>query len=284
MASTPFQMYLGRSDFVEVGMNDLQILLPGLGKKAIGTRNLNGCTAVAILGDALLVAHISPRADPRSPGEDHLKRHLASISSLYTRYRNYFPEHTTTWTFFGTLGGSPMQHVVNEVQAHLKRDGLHAKPNFYPVAPATTKGLAAGEMIAAIRPKAVELYFEKCLIETKPLPKNENEGDDDEDNNDDDDSNDDDDEEDDGDSGDEDVKPNSPVQASTSGPSGSQSFSWERLNDGKYIKIDRNRKVILQQSNPPVNEVFTQGGKYFYYNGRTCFVGNNGEWKEVSAK
>jgi hypothetical protein len=60
-------MYHGRPEFIDVGMNDLGILLPGSEKKAIGTRNLNGCTAVVILGDALLVAHISPRADPGSP-------------------------------------------------------------------------------------------------------------------------------------------------------------------------------------------------------------------------
>jgi len=36
MALTPFQAYLGRPDFVEVGMNDLSILLPGTGKRAIG--------------------------------------------------------------------------------------------------------------------------------------------------------------------------------------------------------------------------------------------------------
>lgn len=66
-------------------------------------------------------------------------------------------------------------------------------------------------MIATIRPKAIELYFEKCLIETKPLLKNDNKGNDDEDNNNDNDSNKDDDDEDNDDSGDEDVKPNSPV-------------------------------------------------------------------------
>lgn len=169
MALTSFQAYLGRPEFVEVGINDLQILLPGSRKIAIGTRNLNGCTAVAILGDALLVAHISPRADPRSPGEDHLKRHLDSITSLYTRYQKYFPKHTTTWAFFGTLGGSPIQNVVKTVQTHLNRDGLRVQPKSYQVAPANTKGLSAGETIAAIRTDAIELYFEKSLIEKKPL-------------------------------------------------------------------------------------------------------------------
>ncbi|KAI7492485.1 hypothetical protein KC367_g9082 [Hortaea werneckii] len=186
--ATPFQMYLGREDFVSEMLYSLPTFLHA---------QTQGLLEKTILNDIWLVFR-------------------ASILDT---------EHTTTWTFFGTLGGSPMQHVVDGVQAHLKRDGLLAKPKFYLVAPATTKGLAAGEMIAAIRPKAIELYFEKCLIETKPLPKNDNEGNDDEDNNDDDDSNEDDDDEDDDDSGDEDVEPNSPVQASTSGPSGSQSSS-----------------------------------------------------------
>ena len=167
MALTPFQAYLSRSDFVEAGMNDLDILLPGTRKRAIGTRNLNGCTAIAILGNALLVAHIFPRGDPKSPGEEHLKRHLSSIISLYTQYENHFLKYMTTWAFFGTLGGSLMRSVVETVKTHLSRAGLLVQPKFYQVAPANTRGLSAGEMLAAIRGNEIELFLERNLVEKR---------------------------------------------------------------------------------------------------------------------
>lgn len=173
MASTPFQMYhrFSRGKFIEVGMNDLGILLPGSGKTAIGTRDLNGCTAIVILGDAILVAHISPPEDLGPAGQDHLERHLSGITNLFTRHRNYFPEHTTTWGFFGAFDGkNPTSGVVETVTTHLSRDGLLVQPIIYKVARAGTRGLAAGELIAVIRSNAIELYFGRTLVETKRLP------------------------------------------------------------------------------------------------------------------
>jgi hypothetical protein len=151
-------------------MNDLGILLPGSGKTAIGTQDLNGCTAIVILGDAILVAHISPPTDPWPAGQDHLERHMSGITNFLTRHRNYFPEHTTTWGFFGAIDGNPTPGVVETVTTHLSRDGLLVQPRIYKAAPGGSRGLAAGELIAAFRSNAIELYFKTTLVETKPLP------------------------------------------------------------------------------------------------------------------
>jgi hypothetical protein len=89
-----FETLLNAGQLLEVAMNDVKVLLPTTGKRAIGTKELNGCSTVAILGSsAILLSHVSPL--PTAQGWDknltyhklsdgHLKTHLGQVSEEFS--------------------------------------------------------------------------------------------------------------------------------------------------------------------------------------------------------
>ena len=59
MATNRYEQLKGIGQILEVPMDRADFLLPGR-ITAIGTRDLNGCSGVAILGQAIILAHIAP--------------------------------------------------------------------------------------------------------------------------------------------------------------------------------------------------------------------------------
>jgi hypothetical protein len=66
MAVSRFQAAINTGQTYAVGMNHVQLLIFNLSPvRAIGTRDLNGCTAVAIISPlAAILAHIPPPTIP----------------------------------------------------------------------------------------------------------------------------------------------------------------------------------------------------------------------------
>ena len=123
--STPFHHYSKYRQLLEVGVDDVKVLLPDSNEMAIGTRGLNGCTCVVILGPrAILLAHISPlpgraadweRASEdarRRAGDDHHRRLLGTIETLVRQNARHFPSSDTAWGIFAV---DPVRGVLQSI-------------------------------------------------------------------------------------------------------------------------------------------------------------------------
>lgn len=180
--TTPFDALRDQPELLTVDMNDAKILLPRSRQTAIGTENLNGCTAIAILGHAIILAHISPYPPPgssptqqhpdKTPGEQHLDKWLARVEGIFKAYPLMFPPETTTWGFFGVLPGQgPMVHIVQATEQHIRQLGLKLKPHYYQVTDSTTKKASSSQVVAVVRADGTHLYCQDIKLEHKPVPK-----------------------------------------------------------------------------------------------------------------
>lgn len=158
---------------IEVGMNDAKILLPGDRKAAIGTKNLNGCSAIMIMGtQAIVCAHIAPRAG--IDDDDYRAHHLQWLRAalvLYTKHRSLFSPNTTTWGIFGLTEGEPLDHIVELVKSNLKANGLDAKPAYYRVTPPVIRKPPMGELIAVVKKEGTQVILERQKLEEKAMPR-----------------------------------------------------------------------------------------------------------------
>jgi hypothetical protein len=170
----------GVGQLLEVGMNESKILLPSTGKRAIGARELNGCSCVLILGTtAIVLLHVSPL--PTNEQWDssrtfhelshgHHERFLADIAELLSVHANHFPPSSTAWGIFsrGRDSAGPVESIMDQVQTHLSASGYTLRPAFYEVLDAQTIAPPKGEVVSFFnKDKLAELWLER----TKLWPK-----------------------------------------------------------------------------------------------------------------
>jgi hypothetical protein len=179
-----FGSLLNAGQLLEVGMNELKILLPTTGKRAIGTRELNGCSCVLILGKtAIILLHVSPL--PTNEQWDHSRtfnelshghheKFLADIAEMLVEHANHFPPSSTAWGIFsrGRDSSGPVESIVDQVQTHLNAIGYTMRPAFYQVLDAQTIAPPKGEVVSFLDKDGIaELWLER----TKLWPKQQQE-------------------------------------------------------------------------------------------------------------
>lgn len=99
---------------LEVAMNEVRVVSFQTGPyKCIGTRNLNGCTAVTIVSPyAAILAHIAPRAldadsNDIDAGDNNCKAKMDQVVAFYNQYNQFFPPGRTTWVISALYRGQP---------------------------------------------------------------------------------------------------------------------------------------------------------------------------------
>ncbi len=159
-------------------MNDALILLPGSGGAAIGTQNLNGCTAIVVLGRAIILGHVAPlppvpegssgkRVVRPDEGDNHFHNLMDKIRDLYTRHQSHFPDQTTAWGIFGLLDGRTMREKEAIAIQRFGAMGLPHKHIYYEVQQASLRANpAAGQAFGLLSEGSSWLY-----IEDKPIKK-----------------------------------------------------------------------------------------------------------------
>lgn len=161
---------------LEVPMDDVDVFLPSSGKRAIGTRGLNGCSCVVVLGStAIVLAHISPypgrasdmdlRRDLRSESHEHHEAALTTVANLVIQHKVHFPPSTTAWGIFGWSQEAGHLHSVKEqVQARLRTMGYEMMPAFYKQMDAQAIVPPKGELVGFIRNDISELWLERTRL------------------------------------------------------------------------------------------------------------------------
>ena len=169
--------------FLEVGQDDVQLLLPDSGMQGIGTRGLNGCSCVVIIGTAVIMAHVSPlpgssqqRARDTPDVRDQLSRahhdrFLQRVARLLGGNASHFPSSGTSWGIFSYGPGSspPVQAIMVQVQAHLAGMGFPMRPAFYESVAAGSVTGSKGELVATRRLTGeISLYLEDRQLWPEP--------------------------------------------------------------------------------------------------------------------
>lgn len=172
--SSRLQDYRQLGGLLEVGMDDVKILTPDSAEMAIGTKGLNGCTCVVILGhNAILLAHISPLPGLAAGWErvsdearriacsDHHRRFLTTIDTLVRQYDRYFPLPNSLWGIFAVDGErGPMQAVADQIQTVVTEMDFYMQQTFYRVMNPRDARPPKGELIGVRHPNGPRLYLE----------------------------------------------------------------------------------------------------------------------------
>ena len=157
---------------LEVGMNDVNLLLPGSGHMSIGTRGLNGCTCVVILGEAIILAYVSPLPGniqqlTRSTqnltqlSSEHHQRFLQAVTNLVRQNARWFPTSTTAWGVFACNEEGGLQSVFTQFRSHLATMGYEIRPAFYRNIDSRLVRSPKGELVGLRRAGVSELYLER---------------------------------------------------------------------------------------------------------------------------
>ena len=164
---------------LEVPMNQCKTLMPDDPLKFIGTQDLNGCTAVVILGKAIMLSHIAPLppaskgadTDPQrkiGPTEspDFFTSMLRSMIAYVELNGDLFPKRTTGWGIYAVINNEDALPEREEIAERLfTAAGLPSKPLFYMTTTAVARrGPASGTVIAGKKGEATALW-----VEDKPI-------------------------------------------------------------------------------------------------------------------
>lgn len=110
----------------EVAMDEAKFLAFGQdGLTAIGTANLNGCSAVMIVSVyGTILAHIPPRPNGHSrdvhAGDNHARTKMREVAALYNAHSEYFPTGGNSWVVCAVFQGE----VALPDQQRIFQDGL----------------------------------------------------------------------------------------------------------------------------------------------------------------
>ncbi|KAK1082678.1 hypothetical protein LTR48_006828 [Friedmanniomyces endolithicus] len=169
-APTKFTALSTAGKLLEVNMNDVGILLPqDRVRTSIGTQRLNGCTAIVVLGQAIIIAHIAPlppgssttRPPSVTAGDRHFNQMMDDVQTLLMINRAYFPPRTTAWGIFGKFEGSSMKEKEDITTQRFAALGLTSRHIYYNVQLAQTRTKAAAGEVAVVRNDQVAaLYVE----------------------------------------------------------------------------------------------------------------------------
>lgn len=170
-----FQQLQDIGQLVEVKMDSAAILLPGK-PIAIGTQNLNGYTGIAVLGRAIILAHIAPlpphllgasssREIHPDEGDKHFERLVDAVQTLHKNNSSLFPAQTSVWGNFGRFRDEvAMPDKVEIAKQRFSKLGLPMKPAFYDVQAASLHASSAGTVVGFIKDGKTHL-----LVEDKPV-------------------------------------------------------------------------------------------------------------------
>ncbi|GKZ37206.1 hypothetical protein AbraIFM66950_008663 [Aspergillus brasiliensis] len=95
MSTSIFVQAMADGEAVEVHMNkaDFVSFADGQLKRSIGTRNLNSCTAVALVSKkGAMLAHITPLPGPTNDpdaGENHVRERMTEFLDLYVAQKDF---------------------------------------------------------------------------------------------------------------------------------------------------------------------------------------------------
>ena len=181
--SSLYTQFANSGKLLDVEVEGVQILLPTSDKIAIGTKGLNGCTCVVILGSAIIMAHISPipgrfsqlvnsKADLPKASHDHHESLLARIKSLHNDNLKHFPPKSTAWGIFSVGPDGSMKTVETQVRNALGTIGYNMNAEVYQeINPILFKS-PKGEVVAYMRGNERLLFLEKRQIWPRmPEPK-----------------------------------------------------------------------------------------------------------------
>ena len=142
------------------------IFVPFQGQiRAIGTQNLNGCTAVAIISPlGAILAHIPPMPYPSQDpniGMQNLIRLMDQLLSLYRTHAYAFPTGGTSLVVGAYHGGSPaLPHHLQQIRSILLAQGLIPLLRMYNVTLGGHRGPAEGTVFIDARTGEVTVYVE----------------------------------------------------------------------------------------------------------------------------
>lgn len=143
---------------------------------AIGTKDLNACSGIAFLGEAIILAHIAPlpphplgaskqRSIAPGEGEAHFERLLNVVQELYNRHRPSFSSQTTSWAIFGSFEGmvvTPEKLAI--ATQRFQTWGLPMRFAQYDIAKASERtNPVAGTVIGVLQNRKTYLYVEDQL-------------------------------------------------------------------------------------------------------------------------
>ncbi len=129
-----------RNCLLEVAMNQTSILRPGSQHLAIGTKDLRGCSGIAVIGDAIMLSHISPLPTEQShsstldAGLRHFADKMAEVRNLFIAHRALFREGTAAWGSFARFKEEvPLEHHLQLAARVFSSLGLSVTPAFYDI-------------------------------------------------------------------------------------------------------------------------------------------------------
>ncbi|KAK0887392.1 hypothetical protein LTR02_017268 [Friedmanniomyces endolithicus] len=122
-----------------VDMNEVAILEPDDDYVAIGTRDLNACSGVVIMGRGIIMAHISPYPTGRSDngnsdglaGMRHFAELLAEVRDLHNQHSTLFSDDAVGWGISARFEGEvPLEHHMDLATRMFSAMGLPQQPAF----------------------------------------------------------------------------------------------------------------------------------------------------------
>ncbi|OCK74115.1 hypothetical protein K432DRAFT_211566, partial [Lepidopterella palustris CBS 459.81] len=153
---------------LEVRMDGVDIFLPSSGKRAIGTRGLNGCSCVVIMGSTAIIlaqgrgTEVDLTRDLSRESHEHHEEALTAVADLVRQHNGHFPPSTTAWGIFGwSQEEGHLRSVKDQVQTHLKDMGYEMNPAFYEQMDVRAIVPPKGELVGFIRNNVAELWLEK---------------------------------------------------------------------------------------------------------------------------
>lgn len=122
-----------------VAMDDVQFAAFSEHLSAIGTRDLAGCSVVAITSPyGAILAHIPPRppelplvTDDPDAGDRHVQEMMDRIGALYAQHLNYFPAANTYVVCAIYEGKVALPDQKRTIEASVQRMCLGSRPILY---------------------------------------------------------------------------------------------------------------------------------------------------------
>ena len=133
--------------------------------QAVGTQNLNGCTAVAVVSNfGTILAHIPPLPFPTpnpDAGIQNLRARMAEVVTLYQHYQNLFPPGAASLVVMAIFGGQiALPDHIHETRQILSQYNLTPKFSVYEVTQGGHPGPAAGTVFIDARQGQPVVYVE----------------------------------------------------------------------------------------------------------------------------
>ncbi|OJJ51380.1 hypothetical protein ASPZODRAFT_127452 [Penicilliopsis zonata CBS 506.65] len=170
MSVTRFYAALQARQMYEVQMNQVHFILFASNIRAIGTRNLNGCTAVAIVSPfAAILAHIPPLPYPTTDpyvGLDNVQAKMGEVAFLYQQNRRFFPSDQSSLVVGAIFGGAvALSDHLTCIRGLVEQNGLTAELALYEVNGGGHLDAAKGTVFIDARHGSPSVYIEDQQVQ-----------------------------------------------------------------------------------------------------------------------